>query len=129
MAVINMGVEFCKKKIILVSSRYWARVIVALTSSTAFGPSFPSSFFIALKTNCSLFCRKFFSSSHSSKLYRISVGAVLRMRKLINFDVLRCYTVGRRVLSLFFSNSSSGILHCLHRRKEIRSTLSQCKES
>lgn len=68
--------------------RYWARVIVALTSSIVFGPSFPSSFFIASKTNFSLFCRNFFSSSHNSTLYRISVGAVLQTRKLFGFDVM-----------------------------------------
>lgn len=98
--------------------RFWARVIVALTSSIVFGPSFPSSFFIASKTNFSLFCRNFFSSSHNSTLYRISVGAVLQTRKLFSFDISRCYSVARRVLYLFFLNSSTRILYCLSRRKE-----------
>ena len=82
-------------------------MIVSLTSSIVFGPSFPSSFFIASKTNCSLFCRNFFSSSHNSTLYRISVGAVLRTRTLFSFHVLRCYSVARRVLSFFFLTSST----------------------
>ena len=116
MARINMGADFCKKIIILLSIRYWARVIVSLTSLIVFGPSFPSSFFIASKTNCSLFCRNFFSSSHNSTLYRISVGAVLRTRTF-SFHVLRCYSVARRVLSFFSSvRQLHGIQYRLHRR-------------
>lgn len=101
------GCRLLQKIIILVSIRYWARVIVALTSSIVFGPSFPSSFFIASKTNCSLFCRNFFSFSHNSMLYCISVGAVLRIRKLFSFDALRCYSVARRVSFFFFLSSST----------------------